>query len=67
MSLSRNSPFFGFSPMKLFSGTSLSLVPLVNPDGVDLVLNGSEGMGDRKEELERLNDHRRILMNGRQT
>ncbi|MCY7764688.1 M14 family metallocarboxypeptidase [Bacillus inaquosorum] len=58
MSLCCNSPFFGFSPMKLFSSTSLSLVPLVNPDGVDLVLNGSEGMGDRKEELERLNDHR---------
>lgn len=50
--------FFGFSPMKLFSSTSLSLVPLVNPDGVDLVLNGSGGMGAVKDKLERLNDHR---------
>ncbi|WP_276736139.1 M14 family metallocarboxypeptidase [Bacillus sp. (in: firmicutes)] len=58
MSLCCNSSFFGFSPMKLFSSTSLSLVPLVNPDGVDLVLNGIEGMEARKDELERLNDHR---------
>lgn len=58
ISLCCNSPFFGFSPMKLFSSTSLSLVPLVNPDGVDLVLNGSGGMGARKDKLERLNDHR---------
>ncbi|RPK05304.1 Gamma-D-glutamyl-L-diamino acid endopeptidase I [Bacillus subtilis] len=58
MSLCCNSSFFGFSPMELFSRTSLSLVPLVNPDGVDLVLNGTEGMEARKDELERLNDHR---------
>lgn len=58
MSLCRNSPFFGFSPIQLFSSTSLSLVPLVNPDGVDLVLNGSEVMGARRDELERLNEHR---------
>ncbi|OBA07393.1 hypothetical protein A9D36_07040 [Bacillus subtilis] len=58
MSLCCNSSFFGFSPMELFSSTSLSLVPLVNPDGVDLVLNGTEGMEARKDELERLNDHR---------
>lgn len=58
ISLCCNSPLFGYSPMKLFSSTSLSLVPLVNPDGVDLVLNGSEGMEARKDELERLNEHR---------
>ncbi|MGF7532596.1 M14 family metallocarboxypeptidase [Bacillus mexicanus] len=58
MSLCCNTSFFGFSPMKLFSSTSLSLVPLVNPDGVDLVLNGPDGMGVKKDELERINDHR---------
>lgn len=31
---------FGHSPLKLFTENSLSIVPMVNPDGVDLVLNG---------------------------
>ncbi|MBL4969374.1 M14 family metallopeptidase [Bacillus halotolerans] len=58
LSLCHNTNFFGFTPLELFSRTSLSLVPLVNPDGVDLVLHGSAGMGDRRDELERLNCHR---------
>ena len=30
-------PIFGNNPMDLFSDVSLYLVPMVNPDGVDLV------------------------------
>ncbi len=33
-------PFMGFSAADLYRQTSLSIVPMVNPDGVDLVLTG---------------------------
>ncbi|MGG5255060.1 M14 family zinc carboxypeptidase [Neobacillus sp. SM06] len=33
-------PFMGFPAVDLYRQTSLSIVPMVNPDGVDLVLNG---------------------------
>ncbi|MGA3882507.1 M14 family zinc carboxypeptidase, partial [Bacillus pumilus] len=36
--------------------TSLSSVPLVNPDGVDLVRNGPESLGRSSEEFTPLHD-----------
>ncbi|MDS9997318.1 M14 family metallopeptidase [Bacillus atrophaeus] len=58
MALCENQPFFQFSPLKLFSQTSLSVVPLVNPDGVDLVLHGSGFAGERQDFLNTLNEQR---------
>ncbi|MEH7109500.1 M14 family metallopeptidase [Bacillus sp. JJ1764] len=39
-SLSNGYPFRGIHTAKLFEEVELSIVPMVNPDGVDLVLNG---------------------------
>jgi g-D-glutamyl-meso-diaminopimelate peptidase len=41
-SLCTNNKQFAFFPIERFKQTRLSLVPLVNPDGVDLVLHGPE-------------------------
>ncbi|WP_283776844.1 M14 family zinc carboxypeptidase, partial [Bacillus cereus] len=49
---------FGHSALDIFSRTSLSFVPLLNPDGVDLVLYGCEDLSDKNEFLNQLNEHR---------
>ncbi|WP_070120672.1 M14 family metallopeptidase [Bacillus marinisedimentorum] len=40
LSLTNNTPIRGLYTLPLYEMTELSLVPLVNPDGVDLVLDG---------------------------
>ena len=47
----------GFSPLDIFSSTKLSVVPIVNPDGVDLVLNGPGHLGIAREALDEMNEH----------
>ncbi|MFJ5758008.1 M14 family metallopeptidase [Neobacillus sp. NPDC093182] len=40
ISLTNRSPVRGINTINLYNETELSIVPMVNPDGVDLVLNG---------------------------
>jgi g-D-glutamyl-meso-diaminopimelate peptidase len=40
LSLTNNSSIRGLATMPLYQSVQLSIVPMVNPDGVDLVLNG---------------------------
>ncbi len=40
LSLTNHTPIHGLSTFPLYQQTSLYIVPMVNPDGVDLVLNG---------------------------
>lgn len=40
LSLTNQTPIRGLNTLPLYSQVSLSIVPMVNPDGVDLVLNG---------------------------
>ena len=40
LSLTNQTPIRGLNTFPLYSQSSLSIVPMVNPDGVDLVLNG---------------------------
>lgn len=35
-----NSPFFGYDTKKLFKHTEVFVVPMVNPDGVDIAIHG---------------------------
>lgn len=56
--LCENKTVFGHSALDIFSRTSLSFVPLVNPDGVDLVLYGCEDLSEQSEFLNELNEYR---------
>ncbi|AHK49843.1 MULTISPECIES: M14 family metallopeptidase [Bacillus] len=56
--LCENKTVFGHSALDIFSRTSLSFVPLVNPDGVDLVLYGCEDLSEKNEFLNELNEQR---------
>jgi g-D-glutamyl-meso-diaminopimelate peptidase len=40
LALTNNLPIRGVYPLPLYFQTNLTIVPMVNPDGVDLVLNG---------------------------
>ncbi|MFP7297640.1 M14 family metallopeptidase [Neobacillus niacini] len=40
ISLTNRTPIRGINTINLYNETELSIVPMVNPDGVDLVLNG---------------------------
>lgn len=40
LSLTNQTPIRGIETLKIYYDTSLSIVPMVNPDGVNLVLNG---------------------------
>jgi g-D-glutamyl-meso-diaminopimelate peptidase len=56
LSLTNQTPIRGLSMQRFYSGTMLSVVPMVNPDGVNLVLNGpppDEPYSSRVVELNR--------------
>ncbi|WP_188453920.1 M14 family metallopeptidase [Virgibacillus oceani] len=46
----------GVYMLPLYIDTTLSLVPMVNPDGVNLVLNGSLAAGDFQSEVLKINN-----------
>ncbi|MDQ0231974.1 M14 family metallopeptidase [Metabacillus malikii] len=52
-----NSSEDGHDLMSLYSETTLSFVPMVNPDGVDLVLNGLPENRAVQEEVLKINQH----------
>ncbi|WP_058306497.1 M14 family metallopeptidase [Gracilibacillus massiliensis] len=56
LALTNNNSIRGLNLLPLFETNTLSLVPMVNPDGVDLVLNGAEAAGDLRESVLALNN-----------
>ncbi len=54
LSLTNSQPIRGMAAMPLYQSVDLSIVPMVNPDGVDLVLNGPPA--SNREEVLRIND-----------
>lgn len=57
LSLTNNQPIRGLYMMPYFMQTLLSVVPMVNPDGVDLVLEGPEAAGPYKNEVMAINNN----------
>jgi g-D-glutamyl-meso-diaminopimelate peptidase len=57
LSLTNNEPIRGISSLPLFLNTILSAVPMVNPDGVDLVLKNSDAAGVYKERVLKINNY----------
>ncbi len=54
--VSKNSSDKGQDMIALYQNTSLSFVPMVNPDGVDLVLNGIPDVTEYEAALLQMND-----------
>ncbi|WP_085992080.1 M14 family metallopeptidase [Oceanobacillus senegalensis] len=63
LALSNNAPTRGLYMHPFFMSTRLSLVPMVNPDGVNLVLNGSSAAENRQEEVLAINNQREDFSN----
>lgn len=57
LSLTNNQPIRGLFMMPYFMQTLLSAVPMVNPDGVDLVLEGSSAAGAYQNEVLAINNN----------
>ncbi|MGP4039880.1 M14 family metallopeptidase [Gracilibacillus sp. D59] len=56
LALTNNIPIRGLEMLPFFETNTLSLVPMVNPDGVNLVLNGADAAGPKKEFVLSLNN-----------
>ncbi len=56
LSLTNNTPIRGLKTLPLYEMTELSLVPMVDPDGVDLVLNGPPAQEPYRSLVRELND-----------
>ncbi|ENH96649.1 gamma-D-glutamyl-L-diamino acid endopeptidase I [Gracilibacillus halophilus YIM-C55.5] len=63
LSLTNHEPIRDLHVLSYFQNTQLSVVPMVNPDGVNLVLKGSEASGEWKEEVISMNDGHRDFSN----
>lgn len=55
LSLSNNVPIRGMFLLPLFQQTTLSIVPMVNPDGVNLVIDGVSSAGNFSESVLAIN------------
>ncbi|MTW85975.1 LysM peptidoglycan-binding domain-containing protein [Virgibacillus dakarensis] len=55
LSLTNNQSINGIYLLSLYIDSSLSIVPMVNPDGVNLVLNGLDAAGSFHDEVQILN------------
>ncbi|UOQ84984.1 M14 family metallopeptidase [Gracilibacillus salinarum] len=49
LALTNNQQIRGLNLLPFFESNTLSLVPMVNPDGVDLVLNGADAAGPKRD------------------
>lgn len=56
LSVTNNLPIRGIYMLPLFTETMLSIVPMVNPDGVNLVLKGATAAGEFKESVLEINN-----------
>ena len=57
LSLTNNQSIRGLYMLPLVTETLLSTVPMVNPDGVDLVLEGASAVGHYQDEVLRINNN----------
>ncbi|MFP7493860.1 M14 family metallocarboxypeptidase [Terribacillus saccharophilus] len=55
LSVTHDDTLFGYSASKLYQDVTLSIVPMVNPDGVDLVIHGSKTAQEYEELVRFLN------------
>ncbi|GAA0611317.1 hypothetical protein GCM10009001_30700 [Virgibacillus siamensis] len=56
LAITNNRPIRNLKMLPLFNETTLSIVPMVNPDGVNLVLNGASSAGNFQEKVLAMND-----------
>ncbi|WP_164219798.1 M14 family metallopeptidase [Virgibacillus sp. YIM 98842] len=63
LSLTNHLPIRGIFMLPLYRDSQLSLVPMVNPDGVNLVLNGAEAAGDFQQRVLEINDQNEDFSN----
>jgi len=63
LSLTNHLPIRGIFMLPLYSESLLSLVPMVNPDGVNLVLNGSSAAGEYEQEVLEINNQNEDFSN----
>lgn len=63
LSLTNNLPIRGIFMLPMFLDTLLSIVPMVNPDGVNLVLNGSAAAGEFQNEVLTINNQNEDFSN----
>ncbi|PAV29440.1 peptidase M14 [Virgibacillus profundi] len=63
LSLTNNTPIRGIFMLPLYMDTLLSIVPMVNPDGVDLVLKGSSAAGEHQNEVLAINNQNEDFSN----
>lgn len=55
LSITNNLPIRGIDMLPLFTETMLSIVPMVNPDGVNLVIDGSTAAGEFEQSVLEIN------------
>ena len=63
LSLTNNYPIRGLFTLPYYSNTTLSIVPMVNPDGVNLSINGANTAGEFAEEVRLLNNYNEDFSN----
>ncbi|MFD2630629.1 M14 family metallopeptidase [Oceanobacillus kapialis] len=63
LALTNHLPIRGVFALPLLTDTTLSVVPMVNPDGVNLVLNGASAAGDREQEVLTINNQQEDFSN----
>ncbi len=63
LSLTNKRPIRGVDMLPLYNDSLLSIVPMVNPDGVNLVLNGSSAAGEHQQEVLEINNQNEDFSN----
>ncbi|MGG0854774.1 M14 family metallopeptidase [Metabacillus fastidiosus] len=56
MKIVKNSEMEGYNALELYRNTQVSYVPMVNPDGVDLVLHGLEAAENYRQSVAEINN-----------